>query len=114
MTYSWRTFPQGKEPQVTSGPTLIRGLAWAGPRELLVSSTKGGRQETLWRIPLAGGQGTRLTAGMEASLFPAVSADGKLAFSRRADDVNLWRRPLDSNDAGNAGAVWIGDTGLDS
>jgi Tol biopolymer transport system component len=108
-------FPNGHERQITSDHAIIRGLAWAGPHDLIVSSTKEGRQDTLWRIPLSGGAAGRLTEGTEASLFPTVSpADGSIAFSHKTDDVNLWRRPLDSKDPGDAGKAWIAATGLDS
>lgn len=107
-------FPAGAERQVTFDHTLIYGMNWSGNSELVVSSARGGQRPTLWRVPLHGTP-VRLTETSEASVSPAVSPDGSIiAFARAVENINIWRRRLDSASPVDAGAPWLASSGLNS
>jgi Tol biopolymer transport system component len=108
-------FPDGPERQITFDRAVVRGIAWSGKSELIVSSTREGHQETLWSFSTAGGNPVRLTDGVSPSFYPAVSFDGsRIAFSRRTDDINLWRHSVSSKRPADSGEAWIHAVGLDS
>jgi Tol biopolymer transport system component len=106
----------GTERQVTFDHAPVYGLAWdPGGRDLIMSSQREGTRWSLWKMPLGRGKARRLTEGSAESIYPAVSPDGRLlVFSRRVEDINIWRRNAASLDMADAGQPWLASSGLNS
>src|SRR5207248_6928620 len=93
---------------------LVRGIAWTPDgRELIVSSSRARIRQALWRFPF-GGSPVALTDGIQHAVYPSVSADGKLAFSMKMDDTNVWRTKLTRGSAAGPGSAWLASSALDS
>ncbi|HUI53685.1 MAG TPA: winged helix-turn-helix domain-containing protein [Bryobacteraceae bacterium] len=90
--------PGGKPKRLTFDGLTIEGLAWTfDSREIIFSSRRGGSFNSLWRIGIHGGTPERVSAFGEDVISPAVSRDGgRLAYTRRLDDMNIWRFTLDA------------------
>jgi len=89
--------PDGKPRRLTFDGLTIDGLAWTSDsREIVFSSRRGGSFNSLWRIGLGGGSPERVSAFGEDVISPAISRDGsRLAYTRRLDDMNIWKYALD-------------------
>jgi Tol biopolymer transport system component len=93
----------GGEPRrLTSEDRFISGVFWTTDgREIVYSSsaTKWAESASLWRVSVSGGSPRRFAAGRENAWDPSISRQGnRLAFTRRAVDVNIWR--LEASGAG--------------
>jgi len=87
----------GTARRLTFDGLTIDGLAWAADsREIIFSSRRGGSFNSLWKIRSSGGTPERVSAFGEDIISPAVSRDGRLAYTRRLDDMNIWKFTLDS------------------
>jgi Tol biopolymer transport system component len=89
--------PNGRPRRLTFDGLTIDGLAWnADSKEIIFSSRRGGSFNSLWKIGAAGGTPERVSAFGEDIISPAVSHDGgRLAYTRRLDDMNIWKFSLD-------------------
>jgi Tol biopolymer transport system component len=107
-------FPEGHENRVTFDHAMIGGLAWSrNDKALIIASERAGGRMSLWRFPL-GGAPLRLTESSQMATNPAVSRDGgKLVFSRRVDDINIWRQEL-APGSRRADVALIASSALDS
>ena len=83
----------GGEPRhLPTQERMIYGLAWTSDgRELIYSSGKWAFGDAdLFRVSLAGGSPRRLAEGNRAWL-PSISGQGRLAFTRKSSDTNIWQ-----------------------
>src|SRR5215469_5736317 len=89
--------PNGAPKRLTMDGLTIDGLAWtADSREIIFSSRRGGSFNSLWKIGAGGGTPERVSAFGEDIISLAVSYDGnRLAYTRRLDDMNIWKFNLD-------------------
>lgn len=91
----------GKPEQVTHDGKKITGVAWAPDgRNLVLSSTRGGKLE-LWQVaPQGGSKPVKLAASGDDPQDLAISRQGyRLAYAREFGDVNIWRVGLTGGDA---------------
>jgi Tol biopolymer transport system component len=92
-----------REPeQLTHDGKNITGLAWAADgRNLVFSSTRGGKLE-LWQLaPHHGHKPVKLRAGGDDPQDLAISRQGnRLVYTREFGDVNIWRIGLTDREAG--------------
>jgi len=105
----------GEPVRLTHGAGFVSGLDWTpnGDSVLFSSNREGGRR--LWRVPAVGGQPQPLAAGGEGASELSASRQGRrLAYSRIAEDYNIWRIGI-SGGAGRASppAKLISSTRLD-
>ncbi len=79
---------------VTWDNESIRGIAWTPDgRELLYGADRmdGWR---LWRVPAYGGTPRDMQIAGQQAQYPALSRDGQLAFTERANSSEIWRAEL--------------------
>ncbi len=71
----------------------ILNLVWTSDGRDIVFSSAGDRGAfSLWRVSVSGGQPTLLAAAGRRGLFdPAISRQGRLAYTQVIRDVNIWR-----------------------
>ena len=87
--------------QITFGKDFIATVQLsADRRSLLVSSDRAGNFD-VWRLPIAGGEMTRLTVEPTLDVFPSESPDGtEIAFhSFRSGDRDIWVMPAEGGPA---------------
>ena len=104
----------GGTPQpVTHDGVGIIGFAWMpGNREIIVSSRRGSSLQRLWRFSIHGGSPRLLTDAALAASWPSVSLrTGRLAYSSRFFDANVWRVDLTGTSTPQR---WIASNVLDS
>jgi Tol biopolymer transport system component/DNA-binding winged helix-turn-helix (wHTH) protein len=94
----------GSPRQLTFDRTAIFGLTWtADAREIIFSSHRGGGQ-SLWVVPVGGGEPSRLPVGGASARGPAVSRKGnRLAYTQGDIHPNLWVLDLSGNPAKSSG-----------
>ncbi len=91
--------PGGPTRRLTFDNSSIVGHAFtADGREIVFASRRGTSIHNLWRIPVAGGEPTRLpTASGQSVMSPSISPRGNyLAYTETRDDLNIWRLEIDS------------------
>jgi Tol biopolymer transport system component len=105
--------PSGPEREITHDRAVVNGLAWmADSRAVVVASQRARGWSSLWLVGVDGGEPRRLTESGVDSVQPSSSwRGGPIAFSRRTDDINIWRVPADGS---APPAVWIASSALDS
>ena len=84
----------GGEPRhIPTHGRLIFGLCWTPDgREIVYSSgTSEYGDAGLWRVPADGGTARRVEEARERAWLPATSSHGRLAFTRRDNDTNVWQ-----------------------
>ena len=87
--------PDG-EAILLASMALLTGLDWSPDGRSIIYSDFG----NLWRIPAGGGTSERLSAVTEPAFAPVIARQGnRLAFVRRAADLNLYRLLLPENKA---------------
>lgn len=86
--------------RLTTDGLPVEGLTWTSDGNSLVfSSRRAGSIDSLWKISAKGGVPERIGANSEDLVSPAISRFGnRLAYTRSADDINIWR--MDLNGAG--------------
>jgi Tol biopolymer transport system component len=84
--------PQGPMKQLASMLGYPQGLAWSADGSRLILSNDPGDGGELWQLSLKG-QLTKLPFG-ENSSAPAVARDGRLAYVRGRNTINIWRADL--------------------
>ena len=84
--------PSGEPRHIANGVLKILGLTWTADAATLIYSSQKGNDLALWRVGLRNRQAERLEiAGVGAS-YPAIDLrSGRLAFSRRIADDDIWR-----------------------
>ncbi|HEY3458725.1 MAG TPA: winged helix-turn-helix domain-containing protein [Bryobacteraceae bacterium] len=97
-----------KQPQrLNNDSKNITGLAWtADGRNVVFSSTRGGKLE-LWQVtPVVGSKPVRLAAGGDDPRDIAISRQGhRLVYTREFSDLNIWRIGLSGSETGEASAL---------
>jgi Tol biopolymer transport system component/DNA-binding winged helix-turn-helix (wHTH) protein len=106
----------GAPKRLTFDGLTIDGLAWtADSWEIIFSSRRGGSFNSLWKIGTRGGTPERVSAFGEDIISPAISRDGsRLAYTRRIDDMNIWKFTLDESGRVISQAPLIASTFRDS
>jgi len=84
--------PQGPMKQLASMLGYPQGLAWSADGSRLIVANDPGDGGELWQLSLKG-QLTKLAFG-ENSSSPAVARDGRLAYVRGRNTINIWRADL--------------------
>jgi hypothetical protein len=81
----------GTSRQLTFDRTFVNGITWtAEGRSIVFSSHRGGGQ-SLWVVPVAGGEAARLPLGGATASHPAISSRGdRLAYTQGDLHPNLW------------------------
>ena len=82
---------EGRQRLVASFDGQIRGLDWLADDSTLVFSAQWRGTLGLWRLPIEHGEPTRLNYGENASGVSVSRHLGRLAFSQRHRDSNIWR-----------------------
>ena len=87
----------GPPQRLTFDGLTIDGLAWTpDSREIVFASHRGASSDSLWRIAASGGTPQKIVTFGEDVTSPAISrAGGRLAYTRRLDDLNIWLYTLD-------------------
>ena len=84
--------PSGEQRRITEGAFKILGLTWTLDASALIYSSQKNNDLALWRVDVQNPKPERLEiAGVGAS-YPAIDVrSGRLAFSRRIADDDIWR-----------------------
>jgi Tol biopolymer transport system component len=88
--------PKGEPWRLTNDSSWIVGFAWTpDSREIVFSSTRGGRT-SLWRIIPSPGAEPQRIPGTDDGGFPAISKGPptRLAYQRSYQDINIWRMEI--------------------
>jgi Tol biopolymer transport system component/serine/threonine protein kinase len=83
-----------KERRLTFEPRPINGLTWQADGQAVILSAIQNGVDALYRAALADGRIVRLPQVDDWAKQPAVSAGGRLAFSRQQSDSNIYRADL--------------------
>jgi serine/threonine protein kinase/Tol biopolymer transport system component len=86
--------PKGPARQLTKQHSNAAGIAWTSDGRALVYGSGALALTYLWRIPLAGGEPERLEVAGDHAVFPAVSKNGNLAYTKRGGDAVIWKFDL--------------------
>jgi Tol biopolymer transport system component len=88
----------GQPRRLTFDGLTIEGLTWtADSREIIFSSRRGGGINSLWRLPVSGGNAERVSTIGKDAISPALSPrDSRLAYTQDLDDMNIWSLGLDA------------------
>jgi Tol biopolymer transport system component len=88
----------GAPRQLTFDRTFVNGVTWtADGRRIVFSSHRGGGQ-SLWVVPIAGGEPARLPLGGATASNPAISLrGGHLAYTQGDIHPNMWVMELSDN-----------------
>ena len=110
-----RQFMPGGEPvRLTFEKDFITNLVWtnSGSEILYVAGNGGGRG--VWRVPARPGASPRQAQSLsDAGIHIALSREGKLAYSRRYWDYDIWRAELDGGTVARSVAPWVVSTYLE-
>lgn len=106
----------GKVRRLTFDGLSVEGLSWTpDSREIVFSSRRGGSINSLWRIAASGGVPQSVSPTAEELTSPAVSSsNGRLAYTRALDDINIWSITLDAAGRAVSKAPLIASTFRDS
>ncbi|HEY6991099.1 MAG TPA: winged helix-turn-helix domain-containing protein [Bryobacteraceae bacterium] len=99
--------PMRQPQRLTHDNKNISGLAWtADGRNLVFSSTRGGKLE-LWQMaPVTGSKPVRLVAGGDDPQDLVLSRRGhRLVYTREFGDVNIWRMGLSGSETGKTSTL---------
>jgi Tol biopolymer transport system component/DNA-binding winged helix-turn-helix (wHTH) protein len=81
----------GTPRQMTFDKTFVNGMTWTADASKIVFSSSRDGGQSLWVVPLAGGNPTRLALGGAAASHPAISRNGdRLAYRQGMIHPNLW------------------------
>ena len=97
----------GEEKRLTS-PSYGWGLAWTSDGRNIVFPDAG----WLWKIFLGGGEPERLQFGQEG--FQPSIRGNRLAYVRQTENLNIWRRKLDSTLSASPPDRFISSTRVES
>jgi serine/threonine protein kinase/Tol biopolymer transport system component len=82
----------GPAKRLTWDGNVISGWAWTADGHSIVYSGTNAGLETLWRVPISGGEPEPLAGIGRDAYNPAVSPRGKLlAYTQQFENVNIWR-----------------------
>jgi Tol biopolymer transport system component len=85
-------FEGGEPTRLTTGQRWVKGFAWTPDDRVLVFSSGGVVQSTLWKVAADGGQPERLGIGGDSASYPVISARAnRLAYVQQTMDANIWR-----------------------
>lgn len=116
----WVSPAEGGEPVATGALKLFRQhhLAgqpspdlWLPSGDAIVFTAKTGAKSRLWVLNLtpdlwkANGAPRRLTSGENDERAPAAGPDGRIFFTSRTENIDIWSLPLDSDRAVPTGAL---------
>ena len=90
--------PQGTPRSLTNFRATTHGATWMPDgRSLLMSvTTSQGFFVDLWRIPISGGEPTRLDWPGRQATYPTMSKSGRLVISQRSGGADIWQFDLTS------------------
>lgn len=81
----------GPARQLTFDERLVSGITWTADGKRLIFSSRRDGGQSLWTMPLSGGEPERLNLGGAAATDPTVSREGdKLAYTQGLVHPNLW------------------------
>ena len=93
--------PAGEPRRLTAQKHFASGPAWTPDGREIVYASGQWDNLSLWRVPVSGTHPPRrLEFAGDHSDHPAISRQGRLAYSQTSQDVNIWRAAL--SDAGHA------------
>ncbi|MBK9166290.1 MAG: PD40 domain-containing protein [Bryobacterales bacterium] len=109
----------GRVRRLTGDRRGIRGFAWTRDGSEIVFASRRGGDQSLWRVPVSGGEPRRLAGVGEFVSYPAISHSAsvppRLAFQRTEEDINIWRMALgEYRKQGPAPARFLASTRLDA
>ncbi|MEO0558263.1 MAG: winged helix-turn-helix domain-containing protein [Bacteroidota bacterium] len=79
---------------VTAADSDLYGLAWLDDQTLAVAALVSGEGFGLWRVPLDGGEITRLLSRSMPLVRNVSAASGRLVFEEWSGQVDTWRIPI--------------------
>jgi Tol biopolymer transport system component len=82
--------PDGAPKRIEVANNFIYDTAWTADGKDVVATVEQGGTNSLWRVPVDGGQPARIAGLDDGASQPAVSASGHLAYSRSFIDENIW------------------------
>jgi len=87
---------KGAVVRLPAGTHDIRDITWSDEgRSLIFTSYQGKGRDTLWRIPVAGGEAQRVAGIGEGASYPsAVGAGDRIVYLQQVFDSNLYRAEL--------------------
>jgi Tol biopolymer transport system component/DNA-binding winged helix-turn-helix (wHTH) protein len=81
----------GVPRKLTFDSSFVNGATWTADSSGIVFSSHRGGGQSLWLVPAAGGEPTRLPLGGAVAAQPAISRDGhRLAYRQGLIRPNLW------------------------
>ena len=108
----------GGEPKRLATQTqIIFGLGWtADGREIVYSSGRWTFGDAgLWRVPVSGGPARPVVEARERAWLPSIaSRGGRLAFTRRSSDTNVWHVKIGDGEKPHPAARLIASTLTDA
>lgn len=81
----------GTPHQLTFDKAFVNGLTWTADGKKIIFSSRRDGGQSLWVVPLAGGEPTRLPVGGATASNPTISRNGdRLAYRQGLIHPNLW------------------------
>jgi Tol biopolymer transport system component len=103
IPFSSGFIPAAEPRRLTSLNRFTTSPAWTPDQKELLFASGSWENTRLWRVPVSGTHAPRrLDFAGDHTDHPAISHQGRLAFSQMSSDVNIWRTDL-SQPGGKAG-----------
>jgi Tol biopolymer transport system component/DNA-binding winged helix-turn-helix (wHTH) protein len=84
--------PSAHPERLTPATLKVLGLAWSADGSAVVYSTQNGNDLNLWRVSVADKRSEQVEIAGSGASYPAVDPNtGRLAYSRRIADDDIWR-----------------------